>query len=408
MRIGLPTVLLLLVFLSPAKAGESRTTTGRVLDENGNPVQGAAIDEFWRANGSAKDQDGKPIDPATEEGNKLFWSHVGQMEPQGVVRSGSDGRFSFEMPDHSFMLMAMDAQRLRGGLATIPKEDDGAKIEIRLRPLVRVKGTIEGPAPGQKPSWTHVYTQVPEDPTRPLDSCRLVSCGSYEANFMMSLPPGRYVLDAYNFRLEGKDERLDGRIDKEIVLTGDTAEIDLGVIMLSRVTRLNINQKIKQSQASGAMGDYTKRYGEKLPAWNIVDARGVSKDVQLADFRGKWVLVDFWAVNCSACLMRDLPKLAKFYDDHKSQCDRFEILAICIDCDEKMKSIAEVDQALEPIVKHVWGGKPLPFPLLLDPSMTTLERFGVPGYETILIDPDGRLVKGGESTLAERLKEKRP
>ena len=225
---------------------------------------------------------------------------------------------------------------------------------------------------------------------------------------MMSLPPGRYVLDAYNLRLEDKEERLDGRIEKEIVLTGDTAEIDLGVLMLSRVTRLNINQKIKQSQASGAMGDYTKRYGEKLPAWNIVDARGVSKDAQLADFKGKWVLVDFWALNCSACLTRDLPKLAKFYDDHKSQRDRFEILAVCIDCDEKMKSIAEVDQALEPIVKHVWGGKPLPFPLLLDPSITTLERFGVPGYRTILIDPDGRLAEGNETTLAGKLKESKP
>jgi hypothetical protein len=40
--------------------------------------------------------------------------------------------------------------------------------------------------------------------------------------------------------------------------------------------------------------------------------------------------------------------------------------------------------------------------------MTTLERFGVPGYETILVDPDGRLVEGGETTLTEILKEKQP
>lgn len=408
MRTRFPIGFLLLAFVCPANAGEPRQIARRVIDENGNLVKDASIDFYWRANGSYTDRDGKPINPATAEGNKLFWSNVGQMEPFRTARSGTDGRFSIEVSDNSYTLMAMDAQRLRGGLATIPKDDDGAEIEIRLRPLVRVKGTIEGPAPGQRPSWTHVYTQVLEDPTRPFGSCQLVSCGSHEANFMMSLPPGRYVLDAYNLRLEGKEERLDGRIEKEIVLTGDTAEIDLGVLMLSRVTRLNINQKIKQSQASGAMGDYTKRYGEKLPAWNIVDARGVSKDVQLADFKGKWVLVDFWALNCSACLTRDLPKLAKFYDDHKSQRDRFEILAICIDCDEKMKSIAEVDQALEPIVKHVWGGKPLPFPLLLDPSMTTLERFGVPGYETILIDPDGRLAEGNETTLAGKLKEDKP
>jgi hypothetical protein len=46
-------------------------------------------------------------------------------------------------------------------------------------------------------------------------------------------------------------------------------------------------------------------------------------------------------------------------------------------------------------------------PILLDPSMTTLERFGVPGRETILIDPEGRLVEGDEKTLAKKLAEKK-
>ena len=68
-----------------------------------------------------------------------------------------------------------------------------------------------------------------------------------------------------------------------------------------------------------------------------------------------------------------------------------------------MTSIADVDRELDPIVKFVWE-KPLPFPILLDPSMTTLERFGVPGYEAILIDPDGKLVEGDEATLANVLK----
>jgi thiol-disulfide isomerase/thioredoxin len=396
MRIMFPMVLLLLVFLSPAKPAESRTIAGRVVDAMGSPVAGAAIDFFWRANGSDKDQDGKPIDPATDEGNKLFWGHVGQMEPFRTARSGTDGRFSIEMPDNFHTLMAMDVQRVRGGLTMIPKDDDGSEIEIRLRPLVRVTGTIEGPGPGHRPSWTHVYTEVPEDPTRPLHMCRLVSCGSHEACFTMLLPPGRYVLNA-------NDGTHDGELDKEINLTGDTQEIDLGVLMLSPC-RLNINDKIKQSQANGALGDYTKHYGEKLPAWHIVDARGVNKSAQLSDFKGKWVLLDFWALNCHACLKHDLPKLAKFYDDHKTQRDQFEILAICVDCNGELKTVAEVDRALEPIVKHVWGGKPLPFPVLLDPSMTTLERFGVPGYESILIDPDGKLVEGDESALAEKLK----
>ena len=81
----------------------------------------------------------------------------------------------------------------------------------------------------------------------------------------MSLPPGRYVLDA-------NDDTAHGVLEREIILTGDKPEIDLGTLKLSQVTRKNINEKIKQSQTSGAMRDYTKHYGEELPAWHIVDA----------------------------------------------------------------------------------------------------------------------------------------
>jgi thiol-disulfide isomerase/thioredoxin len=367
------------------------------VDEKGNPIVDASVDFFWRANGSAKDQNGKPIDPATEEGNKLFWSNLGQMEPFRTVKSGAQGYFSFELPDSKHTLLAMDAQRIRGGLAKIPK-NNGTHVEIRLRRMIRVTGRFEGPEPGQRPTWTHVWTLLPKDPTRPLDTNRLVSCGSNEACFAMSLPPGRYVLDA-------NDDTAHGVLEKEIILTEGTPEKDLGTLKLLRRTRLNINEKVKQSQTSGAMRDHKKHYGEKLPDWHIVDARGVSKNAQLSDYKGKWVLVNFWALNCSSCLKHHLPKLAEFYRDHQGQLDRFEILAICVDCDEKMKSMADVDRELEPIVKYVWGGKPLPFPVLLDPSMSTLERFGVPGYQSILIDPDGKLVEGDEATLANELKE---
>jgi hypothetical protein len=37
-------------------------------------------------------------------------------------------------------------------------------------------------------------------------------------------------------------------------------------------------------------------------------------------------------------------------------------------------------------------------------NMTTLEPFGVPGFEAILLDPDGKLVDGDEATLANVLK----
>src|SRR4051794_31527800 len=201
-------------------ADDVRKVEGRVLDVKGAAVSNASIDFFWRANGLATDSKGKPIDPETKDGNKLFWSNVGQMEPFRTVRSGADGRFSIDVPEHFYMLMAIDAEGRRGGLAEIPREG-ASKVEIRIHPLIRVKGRFEGPDPGERPDWTHVCTDVPEDPTRPLQTNRLVSCGSYEARFEMSLPPGRYVLEA-------NDETGHGKLEKEIVLAGDTPEVDLG------------------------------------------------------------------------------------------------------------------------------------------------------------------------------------
>ena len=88
--------------------------------------------------------------------------------------------------------MAMDSERRRGGLVIIPKGKEGESVEIRLGPLVRVRGSFEGPGFGQRPDWTHVYVQLPDDPTRPLDSNRLVSCASFEAT-EVRLPLGPSV-----------------------------------------------------------------------------------------------------------------------------------------------------------------------------------------------------------------------
>jgi thiol-disulfide isomerase/thioredoxin len=299
----------------------------------------------------------------------------------------------------------MDRERRRGGIAVLPKGKEGEPVEVGIGPLVRVRGSFEGPAPGQRPYWTHVYVNRPEDLTRPLDSTRLVSCGSFDATFAFSLPPGRYSLRAYSQYAD--KEVLEGDLipDRPIALEDDVPEVDLGCLRLSPHP-IDVRMMEARSKEAGRWWDHTRHYGERPPRWHVTDARGVSKDVQLADFRGKWVLVDFWGFGCVPCLKRGLPKLVKFYEDHAAQRDRFEILAICVDPDGEVKSMADVDRRLEPIVRHVWGGKRLPFPVLLDPTFQTWERFGLLGMgDVLLFDPEGRLVKGDETVLAEELEQ---
>jgi hypothetical protein len=174
------------------QAGSVRVVHGWVVDGSGEPAANVDVTAHWRANGSPNDENGKPYDLNTLQGQKAFWGNVGKMFPMGEkpVKTGADGRFSISIHDNRHHLMAMDQARRRGALAILP-DDEPAEIKLRLAPLIRVKGTLEGPGAGERPEWCHVFTLVPDEPTRPLDFTRLAGCGSFEARFEMSLPPGR-------------------------------------------------------------------------------------------------------------------------------------------------------------------------------------------------------------------------
>ena len=243
-----------------------------------------------------------------------------------------------------------------------------------------------------------MYLEIAGDPVRPIDFPRMASCGSREARFEFSVPPGKYRLDGYN---RGIKARL--APSKAIELTTDVPEVDLGVLRLS--PRVTLTARKERAQADGTWGDYQALFGKPCPDWHATDARGVDKDAQPADFRGKWVLLDFWGLDCAPCLRSGLPRLAKFYREHADQRDQFEIVSICMSVDGDLQSMADLDRELAPIVKHIWNGQSLPFPVLLDPTFTTWKRFGLDGMgQTMLIDPDGNLLDGDEKTLAEHLK----
>jgi len=89
-----------------------------------------------------------------------------------------------------------------------------------------------------------------------------------------------------------------------------------------------------------------------------------------------------------------LPELIDFYEQHGDD-ERFEILAFH---DASVKTLAELDEKLVSVKEKHWGGRDLPFPLLIDGTGKTIEQFGVRAFPTmILIDPEGRLV--GQASL---------
>lgn len=100
--------------------------------------------------------------------------------------------------------------------------------------------------------------------------------------------------------------------------------------------------------------------------------------VSLADYRGKTIVVAFWASWCGPCRM-EMPVLAQFYRQTHTPDSGFEILAISIDDSE------EPAQDAANTLK-------IPFPVLLDADSRVANSYGVENIPMLfVIDKTGKV-----------------
>jgi len=144
------------------------------------------------------------------------------------------------------------------------------------------------------------------------------------------------------------------------------------------VRRLSNSQAFLQKLDNMQTFDKNVVVGQPAPDFTQNDTSG--HPVKLSSFRGKYVLLDFWASWCGPC-REDNPNVVKAY--HKYHDRGFEILSVSLDQQEKAWKKAIRDDKLD--WTHVSDLKYW--------NNALVKLYGVQGVpQNFLIDPQGRIV----------------
>lgn len=115
------------------------------------------------------------------------------------------------------------------------------------------------------------------------------------------------------------------------------------------------------------------------------------KQLKLSDYRGKWVVLNYWATWCPPCL-EEIPELVNFHDAHKDS------IAVVIGVDMEMLN----PELLAQFVEDNFMSYPIVPMTDSMPMFDNVDNFPT----TYLIDPDGiAVVKHVGAVTAEALEQ---
>ena len=118
--------------------------------------------------------------------------------------------------------------------------------------------------------------------------------------------------------------------------------------------------------------------GEAAPDFSLRDISG--KQVSLEDYKGKVVLINFWATWCGPC-QTEMPHLQKMYVDLEEK--GFVVLSISVDDARNASKV-------KPLIKR----NGYTFPVLLDKDSSVANQYNPESVlpYNVLVDKDGKVL----------------